>query len=64
MNHADEHKFVFDSFQLDDTAKKILELFNKLDEKQQERALWMIQGYNLGQKMHSDKVQSNDEAKL
>lgn len=64
MNHADEHKINFNSYQLDDTAKKILELFNQLDEKQQERALWMIQGYNLGQKMHSDKVKSNDETKL
>lgn len=40
----------FGNEHLNETAKKILELFGKLDEKEQEKALWMIQGYSLGQK--------------
>ena len=52
MNNVEQHiaNVDFGSKHLNETAKKILELFAKLDEKEQEKALWMIQGYSLGQK--------------
>ncbi len=40
----------FGSEHLNELAKKVIELFDTLDPKDQEKVLWMIQGYNLAQK--------------
>lgn len=55
MKRAEEHRFNLDSIQLDEGAKKVIELFYQLDDRQQERALWMIQGYNLAQQIEKEK---------
>lgn len=55
MKRAEEHRLNLDSIQLDEGAKKVLELFNQLDDRQQERALWMIQGYNLGKQIEKEE---------
>lgn len=57
MKRAEEHRLNLDSIQLqlDEGAKKVIELFYQLDDRQQERALWMIQGYNLAQQIEKEK---------
>ena len=55
MKRAEEHRLNLDSIQLDEGAQKVLELFYQLDDHQQERALWMIQGYNLGKQIEKEE---------
>lgn len=55
MKRAEEHRLNLDSIQLDEGAQKVLELFYQLDDRQQERALWMIQGYNLGKQIEKEE---------
>lgn len=51
MKNVKKHSATdFGNEHLNELAKKIIEMFETLDEKQQEQVLWMIQGYNLGQK--------------
>ena len=55
MKRAEEHRLNLDSIQLDEGAKKVIELFYQLDDRQQECALWMIQGYNLAKQIEKEK---------
>ena len=49
-NSVNQHESNFGNEHLNRLAKKIIEMFETLDAKEQEQVLWMIQGYNLAQK--------------
>lgn len=50
-NDVSKHESIdFGSDHLNELAKKIIDMFETLDAKEQEKVLWMIQGYSLGQK--------------
>jgi len=45
----------FGGDRLNAIASKVIEAFDELDPKDRERALWMLQGYNLAQERQREK---------